>query len=101
MPSQRSETLLGMQLPVYEGPQQQPQQQQHPQAPTTPRTATGGGALPPPSPKDVESELLRSHMQVLSTYVDRCLSTSHAFSASCSTPASLLVVIKISEQAET
>ena len=69
----KPESLLAMQLPVYEGPQQQQQsqQQQHPPAPTTPRAATGGGALPPPSPKDVESELLRTHMQVLSTYVDR------------------------------
>ena len=74
-----------MQLPVYEGPLQQ----QQPQAPATPRTAAGGGALPPPSPKDVESELLRTHMQILSTYVDRCAKPLSCTPASPRTHASL------------
>ena len=74
-----------MQLPVYEGPSQQHQ----PQAPVTPRTTAGGGALPPPSPKDVESELLRTHMQVLSTYVDRCAPPLPCTLASPRTHASL------------
>ena len=64
------------QLPTYQQPPQtQPQQplaQPTAQPPATPQTAHRSAVVPPPSPKDIESELLRHHMQVLSTYVDRC-----------------------------
>ena len=63
------------QLPTYKPPPQtQPQQplpQPTAQPPGTPQTAQRSAVVPPPSPKDIESELLRHHMQVLSTYVDR------------------------------
>ena len=86
MPLSGAQSLLGMQLPVYEGPQQQPQ------APTTPCAAASGGALPPPSPKDVESELLRTHMQVLSTYVDRCSLATHSHLLHATVPCALLLL---------
>lgn len=61
------------QLPTYQPPPQtQPLPQPTAQPPGTPRTAHRSAVVPPPSPKDIESELLRHHMQVLSTYVDRC-----------------------------
>ena len=69
----------GVQLPAYEPPPaHQPPQTL---APTTPRAGAGGSAAPPSSPKEAESELLRTHLQVLSNYVDRCrqLSKSSLF----------------------
>ncbi|CAK0757076.1 hypothetical protein CVIRNUC_002510 [Coccomyxa viridis] len=55
-------------LPTYEPPPAH----QPPQTltPTTPRAGAGSSAAPPSSPKEAESELLRTHLQVLSNYVD-------------------------------
>ena len=66
----------GMQLPTYESPAaHQPPQTL---APTTPRAGAGASAAPPPSPKEAGSELLRTHLQVLSNYVDRCQQSSRS-----------------------
>lgn len=68
------------------------QQAQPLQLPGTPRRSEAGGQLPPaPStPKDLATEALRSTLQTLTSYLDRCLvacavaCTVCAFNGACS-----------------
>jgi hypothetical protein len=95
---------FSFQMPAYQATQQLHAYQQPPpplpqpitQPPGTPQTAQRSAAMPPPSPKDIESELLRHHMQVLSSYVDRCghyLKLSHCGGYSSESFAALFAVL--------